>query len=1307
MSLAAIIPHMTSNNTPAPFIASTSNQLATYAPFNAFQDNTGAWISDVANSYIQIDLGRPYKVSKVFIDTVSSWTGAKMKSLSLQASIDGTDWKDLYVGPTTNYKYSEEREFGIYQHWRVRAGSMTSRGACVRYFQLYGIPAGLVVLEPNSIWVNAAPVTFKGTVYATHSAMDVRVLINDEVADDWHPFNGITEVEYEYEPSLFKYGGNVVTVENRDDSGIITKEYYVLYKLDLNIYKSNLSSYDFKIKNSPARPSTDGWIAQQFAMDYLNSERGISYVFRFKPYSQVDSRIEDRPRLFDRILHENYNIETDQLLGVRKSGIAIKNEGHQANIRKLLDTIKSDQFKSALKEIGLIQRVFDSWATMNTEDIGVKPDIKNLAVKKLKVSQDVLKNHNLSARRKEMIQNAFTMIQGYELSSRKVFDTVVQYYRAMEEFYPYKETIIGGLLINSVGEDTVGLKYPVLLSGAKEAETTVVASLNPLGYESENLTWKKDDQYAELLTPLPESVINEYLLANPKPKTNVHVADELRYGNKEEMYGTNTSHTFAITEDGQGSLYDVLLSLKEQSKDTHLTDVKWAYKDEIAKDVFVVETFLIDKGQNTKEFRIDDVHFVDTFNMDAYIETVREFVNLSPVEATEKTMLTFLDKMDVESHSIPLLTNINKMDTEVRLTGLNDLFDKTDEDAQDFKATISYVNKLDKSSIGEIPETLFNKQDADARDIKDDIYKVDKQNKDIRFDTSVMFIHKTDNKEAWPVFIDTLVEKMGRDMLTLVSDIFVDDATKTSYDYNNDLKYIDKLSHVMFNDEMLRTVEKLEKQAFVIALLSNVNSLEKASVIYDNWEFAIKKIESAKVIDDMARFGDKEEKFSDLYEQDLAYIENKKGFIIEQLLLDHENLNGYVMDLMDTANRTFSPKPPVIPPKPETPPKENDLREGQVFEEILADRNLALGFIQESIDANRKNQEKEAYVPENTFLLAGDGSEWEEIWDRYTPGVDILDPPDADYDYSKLAPAIYDPKTGVPKSPIGPSNKADVYVKASTSHPIPENSTVGVDDTKRIAVDNYIFIDFVLALESIKNRQKLRYAGMPVNKAIKEVFSQLYTWIQQAAPGHKEYERMFRFSRWYAEAIVLRSSKQILHRVYNPWQSSLHTGSGLGIDHTKPGWTYMTGTGTLDTTSLSAHLIFEKENYIDSEFVLRGYFDNPAGQGTMEISVDGVVVDSIVTHGIYERRIEIPQGHHSYDIYFYGTSGTASISSIEIGGTNFVSAHTTSDDSDVNGLKALTELIAQLLGYFELHHGGRKVKGTMEVRQRAVWNTHT
>ena len=1287
MSLEAIIPHMTSNNAPAPFIASTSNHLASFAPFNAFQDNGGAWISDVAYSYIKIDLGRPYKLSKVFIDTVSSLTGAKMRTLTLQASKNGTDWTDLYVGATTNYQYTEEKDFGTYRYCRIRAGEMTSRGACVRYFQLYSSSLGLADIEIKNIWVSSAPVVLKGSIYATSEPLDVRVLINDTVADDWYTFTGVTPVEYEYDDSLFTHGGNIIKVQTRNLIGEISEELFVAYKLDLSIYRLQMSSYDFKIKNSPLRPSQDPWVGQSYLMDYLNSEHGISYVFRFKPYAQIDSRIEDSPRLFDRILKESFNVEP-QLMGVKTfNENAIKQESKLGEVNRILNAIKS-QAVLGFKEIGIIQRVFDAWASMNVEDIGIKQDVTELAIKKMKVSQDILKNHKLNAKRKEMIQNALTLIQGYEFSTRKVFDTVIAYYRAMDEFYPYKETIIGGLLINARGAENIATMLSTRPLGDVRENSSVVYPLSLSAVKEEFKGIHQEDVWSERIGK-NDSITGELLYGINIPRNSkIHGSDTL-YSDKNELVGISQEVTFAMINDKEGITYDTLLSVKDTGKDSFNADIIRGQKNDRSKDVRLSDQVFVEKNQRSKEFRIDGVKFVDDLPVEAYVEQLYGFTELLPVSSHYKSEPVFVSKMEDQSYIVRSLTNVGLQGIDA-LIGEDKtvFFNALEADALLHEDRTQYVDKMGKSSFDFMLYTIVDKMSVDSWLLENVEMLFNKLSKDSWEDKNSLLIERSGtSREASPILETMFYDKDGRNVRPILLDSYVEKIEDESHNYGNEIRYIDKGLHKVLLDETLRSIDKIGKEASVWTVLTNVNAIEKATMIYEHWDFAMKIIPEMRVIDDSIRFGDKNEKHMDFYEDTRGDVENHQGLVFDQLLMESSKLNGYIVDLIGAEI-------------------EQDMQ-GIKAREVLSDREKALAFIQKGIESNRVNQEKEGYIPENTFVLAGDGSEWEEIWDRYSPGVDILDPPDTDYDYSKLAPAIYDLSTGVPKHPIGPSNKPDVYVQTATSHPIPENSTVGVDDTKRIAVDNYIFIDCVLALESIKNRQKLRYAGMPVGKTIKEVFSQLYTWIQQAAPGHKEYERMFRFARWYAEAVVLRSSKQILHRVYNPWQSSLHAGSGLGIDHVKPGWTYMTGTGTLDTTALSAHLIFSKENYIDSEFVLRGYFDNPAGQGTMEISIDGVVVDSFQTHGIYERKIEILQGHHSYNIFFHGVSGTASISSIEIGGTNFVSAHTTSDDSDVNGLKALTELMAQLLGYFELHHGGRKIKGTMEVRQRAVWNTHT
>ena len=1270
MEFKAIIPHMTNNNTPSPFVASTSNQLATYAPFNAFQDNTGAWISDVANSWIQIDLGRLYEVQKVYMDSVSGWTGAKIITFTLQGSKDGQNWKAMYSGPTTNYKYEEERNFGVLRFVRLTAHQMTMRGACVRLLQLYtDKDESFVHFDLSDMWVADEPIVLKGDVVAPVAPVDVRVLINDVVEDDWMTYATSSYSEYSYEPSLFKHGGNVITVQLRTQDGQIKDTQYIVYKLNIEAIKFNSMSYAFKIMNRADNPKRDEWIGQSFPFRYLNSESGVSYMFKYKPYAQMESRVEDRPRFFDKVINKEARIDREVLTGsVINTNTAIVIEDTLADISKVLDAVKSPGFKLAIDEARLIHKVFHAWGMINTERIGVHDDGVELAIKKIKIADDIISKHRLTAKRKNAVKNALTIIQGYEFGSKELFGTINDYYRAMDDVYPHKETIIAGTLL-------LGMKDRVK-AGHKLSHIDAIIEESH-GYKLEHdLIGTPEDNLA---------VVGEYLIAKRVQDVQYGIHQDTTLGTYIPDYQGIVHEDIIFGETGEliGIIDGVLHATKDEDKEAIRVSHEPKAIKEKSGDALIVTMTAAHKDEKTKDSILNDIAWFETSGVDAYIEILRGYVEPLPMDALIEQVTTSVNTLPMESWMHQLIIGTDLLPMEARNGSIDTVYvNKMNKDFWDLDTGIVGVDKLSKRSWSIDPGKRF----------------VDKMAKDFMIDGGNEAVIHTEKhmeiKEGLPIFIHHYFENMWRDVRPIVVENYAGKLDKLAEDANAGVAFVDKMSRITYNEnDLLKNVDKIAQEALIYVMLDNFNALDKVSIIKENLDFAEKIVKEIKDMGDVVRKAIN--KGRDVFTTDLSTAERESfdAMMTEQLLLDHVNLDAYIQDLIGAELDLEVTRA--------------EQREGLKQEVILVDREISRGIILDSIEANRKNQEKESYVPDHQFVLAGDGSEWEDIWDRYSPGVDILDPPDEDYNYSNMAPVLYDQATGVPHRPIGSTNKPDVYVSAAMHHPIPDNSTFGVDETKRIAVDNYIFIDTVLALESIKNRNKLRYAGMPVGKTIKEVFSSLFTWIQQGAPGHKEYERMFRFARWYAEAVVLRQSKQILHRVYNPWQSTLHMGTGLGVDHTKAGWAYMTGTGTLNTTTLSAVLKFSKESYIDSEFVLRGYFDNPTGQGTMEIAVDGTVIDSFKTHGVYERRLEIPQGYHTYEVTFSGTSGSAAISSIEVGGAIFVSAYTSTDDSDVNGLKALNELMAQLLGYFELHHGGKKVKGTMEVRQRAVWNTHT
>ena len=1294
MGFEAIIPHMTNNSAPSPFIASASNQLASYAPFNAFQDNGNAWISDVANSSIQIDLGRPYEVKKVFISSVNSWTSARMLAVTIQASGDASHWITLAVANTPSHEFTEEKDYGAFRYWRVIPRLMTARGGAISRFQLYQDDmGGFIDVKENDIWINESKdVELSGTIYPTEN-VDVAVEINGSIIEDWTLITGDTPVSYKYPPSTFSDGVNVIKIIIRKMDGSVKEREYLLYKLNMNGFGFRGSSYPIRIKNSPTFPRNDAYIGQTYPIKYLNSESGVSYMFKYKPYSQNPGFIQEHPSFADKIISKAA-MQMAQLKHGERS-----QEGHgisgdmsvRATLRHIHKAIHLDGYKMGFEEAGIIQSVFESWAIIDKKDIGVISR-GELARKKTEIAIDLLDQSKIPAYRRQEIQNTLTIINGYLHSSKPEGLTVVEYGKLFQEIYPYKDTIIAMSHRN-----------------ASEMEFIGIMDINrPIAHKAPHIV--HDLSVIQFgMKELDDGIVIEGVTSFRIPSTQDTILNDPIVADKVKRNGYDTSDLLYLggTEIGQAILDEVLNAERIRVNQGHIDWVLYTEKDLTTKDVRLPELIALHKDSRGKESISDGIIRVDTMNIEAYTIESQTNVDLLDVESRIEQRHDLIELLPVYSWSSDI--NIIKVDKtgkdgeeylngiiQVNKTGrdVRNIFDepaytlKLPKDANSLDVNMSYVDLMPIDSlVNTNADYFFGKQEKDAWDVSVTIERVEKLEKDMRFDNEDKKLEKDLSKRALPIYIHQYVEKLGKEMDVIASESFTNKLDKDTWSFNEGLDYVDKISKEVFLTELDIFFDKVAKEAFKNEILTMFNAMEKGVMLLDNWPLFVQVSRDAKNIEDAAVLFVKEERKANPDIGDVAIREKKDTFVIEQLMIQHDKLNSYINELTNSFERI-------------------DEFDTVKLEEILSDKEVAKAFISESIETKRKNEEKDAVIYDRP-VLARDMSEWNDIYDRYSPGVDILDPPDADYDYEKLRPLVYDVATGRPLNPNGPTNTASVYVSMPLSHPIPENNTFGVDDTKRIAVDNWIFIDCVLALESIKTRNKLRYAGMPAGKTIREVFSQLYTWIQQAAPGHEEYERMFRFMRWYAEAVSIRQSKFLLERVYNPWRSSLHNGSGLGVTHSKAGWIYNTVGGTLDTSAPSATLQFDMELMIDGEFILSGYFDNPLTHGTIEISVDGVVVDTFNTHGVFKRTVEVAQGMHTFKVFFLGLSERASISTIEISGVHFVSATTISDDSDTNGFKALTALMGQLLGYFDLHHGGNKVKGTMEIRQRAVWNTHT
>lgn len=1221
MGFEQIIPQMTSNNTPSPFVASSSNQLASYAAFNAFNSSSGAWISDVANSSIQIDLGRPYEIERVLIDSVNTWTSARLLSFTLQASHDALHWVNIEMSDTKDYRFDKEKNYGVFRYVRLINRLTTSRGGVVSRLQLYqDDKGGLIDVEANDIWIREnAPTIISGTIYPSKD-IKYAIFVNEEQVTEWAAISEETKINKEIGGSLFKEGANVIEVVIESQDGIKKSKEVVLYKINWNTIAYGGSKFPMAIKNSPKLPREDKYIGQVFPVLYLNSESGLGYMFKYNPSSEFHARIEDNVIRAERsnrkealLIKKMDNASTDSI----REGSSIKNEV-MSSIHSIRNGIKEDGYKSAIKTAKAVMDIFYQWGVFDRKREGIKQD-GFMAKKKELIGIDVLRNTSLNARRIEDIKNALTMINAYVHGIKREGLGIVEYSKLFKEVYPEKDSIIAmGLISGSLKEKT-----GILMNGYSIADFIHKGGIVPVKYNAEI----------------------DVLMEGIKGDMKIGTIDKI-------LLGVESSCLLGEGFENEGIKLEKTILLTSNDSDSIIRNDDKVIDSIVFKEVKGVTTSYTEKV-GEKEFAIDDTSFAQSLPSLSLVVEEQSFFDSMAVEAmvinNELDVVNVLEK-EFNYDERPV-KGVDKTEKEVNETDERNVkVTKVKREAWDEKKRNTLISLMPKDFDFKNVMSYVDDMGVDA-DMIQGVSRTEKISKEVWEKEYVMQVDSV-SMDAWVDIAESKIEKISKIVMEIHEQLYMD---------------------------------KIAKEIMIVELMKNIDSVEKASIILQNWNFFKKISKQAVEIDDSMKLFIKDKKRADIEIGEIAIKELMNGFILDRLLLDYEMLDSYISQLTNSFQRI-------------------DDFNAIEMRYVLKDKEKSLGLIEESITSYRENVEKNAIVHENP-VLGQDLSNWQDIYDRYSPGVDILDPPDADYDYSQLKPSLYEENTGRPIGAIGPTNQAKVVVRTPLNHPIPENKDVGVDDSKRIAVDNYIFIDVLLALESIKTRNKIKYAGTPAGRTIQEVFSQLYTWIQQAAPGHEEYERMFRFARWYAEAIVIKESKFILDRIYNPWQSTLHKGHGLGTIHTKEGFVYNTARNTLDSVGGNAALSFSMESMVDGQFMIRGYFDNPTTQGTMEISVDGKVVDITSTNGIISRTIEIPQGVHSYNIVFSGEASELSISTIEVTGVVFISAETIIDDKDTNGLKSLTLLISQLLGYFDLHHGGGKVKGTMEVRQRAVWNT--
>lgn len=1085
-------------------------------------------------------------------------------------------------------------------------------------------------------------------------------------------------------------------------------------------------SYDFSFLTSPKDPRSDSWIGQQFMLSYLNSEPGINFPFRYKPFSINRSRIDtekkyaernnkrsgdskEKTLFFDRIKAKDSHVQSSILQSIRPTLEGIASKAFIGHMKELEAIVESLSYFNAVKAL---------YDTTTHDD-----DSKGERILQERFINPIVLNHRIYG--DERIRVTAMIIELYKKYAREIergsIVTFVDLLERVEQIQPslhIGKTFIGHVKTILEGKRPLplffGTQTPNRISQAYAApfivdKAELESEIEESSFKTERIT-AFDTDIAKLITAKNKNQqkrsIAFSLLMGTIPNREGRIRNDLLTGNEDTKVGVQ-SDGFINTDKSfnkDSIAMEAILAEKELSKEGLTSGSYTSVDDFREKEIVINEAVVFVSKSNEKEMHKMEPTFLDR-NIKSKDIFTEEYHLIDYIHAGEAQVANDSYFFDYDPNGKPVFSedtfvkaDIYGSDAMTIQLGIQvDFFQKESKLSDSF---VDYKRMTLSHSDARLVQLDFFYDKHDGREAIYDWYQ-------LRFDKQSTQAQETKPQYLFTKLLDidarltkdkVLSDKVPNDahLNSFTADALLEEGNfDTRIEEGHILASPIPLDGFVVDDIYLKTT-KMKRDAYITAVLASMTLRQKAGLIVNNLtSFERHAKDGYNVLEDLKQR-------ASINPGDAKVLEAKDNvekaikdylpiLLIEYLKGDVLRMDGYIRDMIGISERS-----------------EEDMQADILDALKLGDEPTNEGIIQYLINANDKNENtREAYIPKEQFVLVSDGSDWDDIWSRYSPGVDILDPPDSDYDYNLLANQVYDPDTGVPYNPLSATNVADVKVKTPLHHPIPEHADVGIDDTKEIIVDNYFFIDTVLAIESIKTRNKLRYAGMSAEKTVRELFSKLHQWIQQAAPGSLEYERVFRFARWYAESAILRQSEHILHRTYNAWRSSLHQGNDLGVYYTQTGWKYFQTASVMQTIGTYSEMRFVKENYIDGQIIVRGYFDNPLAQGTMDIKIDGNVVDTVAVNGAFTRTIDVPQGNHSYEFIFNGNTGTVSLSTIEITGCEFVSAYTTSDDSNANGLKTVTTLINMLLSYFEQHHGSRKTKGTMAIKQRKVWNVQT
>lgn len=337
----------------------------------------------------------------------------------------------------------------------------------------------------------------------------------------------------------------------------------------------------------------------------------------------------------------------------------------------------------------------------------------------------------------------------------------------------------------------------------------------------------------------------------------------------------------------------------------------------------------------------------------------------------------------------------------------------------------------------------------------------------------------------------------------------------------------------------------------------------------------------------------------------------------------------------------------------------------------------------------------------NTMSLGHWDIGWDDVMDQWQPGWDYLDVPGRDYNYDSKSAEIYDKETGIPYNPLSPVDELDVEVETPITHPFEEWSDIGV---KEAWVEIFTFQDVIINMLGIQRDNKLKIAGMTTQQALQFVLRELYIILDNASILNDQYQRMFRFVRWYAEMITMRDSKTILRRVYEDWKDTIATKGTFGATHSMQNM-IMQNNGVIESTAASGFFSFKQTSPIKTTVTFSTALTLSAGStGKIYFYIDNVLIKTYDTPGVIRESFEVSSGEHEYKLLFtLGDGDMARFSGFVIENTKFIEAYTEQvDGTEPNGLKSFDILIQELMKYYMNHHLN-KVKGATNIKQRKIW----